>query len=223
MIRPYNEGYCYPLFFLMGSKFFRRLMRPTVPGFSMAEILIAIVIITILTIASISVYTAQIQKARDTERKNDVAKVAGFVDEIIAKFGIPPMENPSTRRKLPADCALTAANPDLLKCFKKLKMSTDEDLKAVLSDPLQGTLNQRTSGAGDRTYGYFYGADQNAYKICTMMEDQGAYDILNSNYEGTTEQFADGKNDNLFCVKFNSGGNEHSGVSKIVDPAGTSS
>lgn len=207
----------------MDVHYFKRFLRPTVPGFSMAEILIAIVIITILTIASISVYTAQIQKARDTERKNDVAKVAGFVDEIIAKFGIPPMENPSTRRKLPSECALTGASPDLFKCFQKLKMSTDDDLKMVVTDPLQGTLNQRTSGAGDRSYGYFYGADQNAYKICTMLEDQGAYDILNSNYEGTDEKYAEGKSDNLYCIKFNSGGKEHNGVSKILDPVGISS
>jgi len=177
-----------------------RLKSRSLRGFSLAEVLIAIVIITILTIGSIAVYSTQLAKARDTERTNDVARIKLMLDQFVAEYGLPP--NPdiadakrvSRNTKVKDNCA---ALDTLYKCFSKINYSSKEDLLELFSDPSQGIPNNQASPP--QPYGYLYGADQNTYKICTMLEDQ-ASKMLNSTYAGA--EGAAGSNDDLYCISY---------------------
>lgn len=173
----------------------KMLSRSSMRGFSLAEVLIAIVIIAILTIGSLSVYSTQIQKARDTERRNDITRIKALLDTVIGEYGAPPGEAAKSRKlKNKAKCD---ARNTLLDCFKTLKISTDSDLDEMFADPSIGILNDRVTG-GDIRYGYRYGSNENSYKICTMLEDQGSSD-LNFAYDGRGEP-ASTAYDNLYCI-----------------------
>jgi len=191
----------------------RRLQATSMRGFSIAEVLIAIVIITILTIGSISVYSAQLQKARDTERKADVDRIRGYLDEIVGRFGTPPGEDASRKlEKIGDECS---SNTDLFGCFKKLQMSTVGDLVELVTDPREEVPNDRED---DRQYEYLYGSTANSYRICAMLEDQGALDVLNFSNDGVEEADSD-KYDNLYCISFKQpGGDDVDGVDAVENP-----
>lgn len=162
-------------------------------GFSLAEVLIAMVIIAILTIASLAVYTSQIQRARDVERRNDITRIKALLDTIIGEYGAPPGEDSASRKlKKREDCK---QRTKLLDCFQALQLSTEDDLNELFADPSQGILNDR---AADKRYGYLYGANENSFRICTMLEDQGSSD-LNAKYSGEKE-INEGAFDNLYCI-----------------------
>lgn len=172
----------------------RSWSRRSLPGFSLAEVLIAIVIIAILTIGSLAVYSSQIQKARDTERRNDITRMKGLLDTVIGEYGAPPGEDTQSRKlKQIDDCK---AKAKLIDCFKELKVSTEDDLDNLFADPSQGIQNDRISD--ERLYGYLYGANKNSYKICTMLEDQGASD-LNTKYSGAPNP-SRSEEDKLYCI-----------------------
>ncbi len=178
------------------SFFNRQLLRSTAPGFSLAEVLIAIVIITILTIGSLAVYSSQIAKARDTERVNDITRIKGALDVFIGDYGLPPNPDINNARRIRnAEIKTTCTGASLYDCFKLIGASSDTDLYEMLTDPSQGIKNNQVSG--DVRYGYLYVGDENSYKICAMLENQGSK-LLNYNYEGTGASEAGG-GDNIYC------------------------
>lgn len=170
------------------------LLKGTMRGFSLAEVLIAIVIIAILTIGSLAVYSSQIAKARDTERRNDVTRIKGLLDTVIGEYGAPPGEDVQSRKLKQIDDCKVKTN--LLDCFKELRVSTEDDLDNLFADPSQGIQNDRVEG--ERLYGYLYGSNRNSFKICAMLEDQGSSD-LNTQYSGTPDP-SRSENDKLYCI-----------------------
>ena len=167
-------------------------------GFSLAEVLIAIVIITILTIGSIAVYSSQLGKARDTERSNDISRIKLYLDQLVAQYGAPPNPNFNPRR-FPAGSTKTDCqdNKKLYDCFKTLQLSSKEDLYEMFLDPSQDVVNSRS--ASSAPYGYKYGATDNSYKLCSMLEDQQS-PILNSDNAGASA--SGGAGDDLYCVTY---------------------
>lgn len=189
---------------------YRQWFRSSLRGFSLAEVLIAIVIIAILTLGSLAVYTTQIQKARDTERRNDITRIKGLLDTVIGEYGAPPGEDSQSRKLKRIDPCRQQSK--LLDCFKELKLSTENDLDNLFGDPSQGIQNDRIDG--ERLYGYLYGANKNSYKICTMLEDQGSSDLTTS-YSGSPD--ADrGEDDKLYCIdNIVTGGEEINEVTRL--------
>lgn len=51
-------------------------------GFTLIELLVVITIIGILATGAVTIYTSQIQKARDTTRVNDVKAIQGAVEQV---------------------------------------------------------------------------------------------------------------------------------------------
>jgi prepilin-type N-terminal cleavage/methylation domain-containing protein len=197
-------------FFMQTS---RMVSRKHLRGFSLAEVLIAIVIIAILTIGSLAVYSSQIAKARDTERRNDVTRIKGLLDTVIGEYGSPPGDQVKSR-KLRNVSGCNATN-DLLKCFNSLQLSTEDDLDQLFLDPSQGIVNDRSGGT--ETYGYLYASNENSYKICAMFENQGAPD-LNFDYSGTESKDLNAYN-NLFCIEHKAIGGEDAGeVAPLTPP-----
>lgn len=174
---------------------FHSLFFRSFRAFSLAEVLIAIVIITILTIGSMAVYSSQLGKARDTERGNDLARIKLLIDQIIGEYGSPPSTAVAARKLKDTPCK---TNKDLYKCFQYLKISTDDDIREMFLDPSQGIANNRSASVA--VYGYRYNADQNSYKICVMPEDQSSK-LLNAKLSGEDGSDAS-KNDNLYCLSY---------------------
>lgn len=190
-----------------------RWFRHSLPGFSLAEVLIAIVIIAILTLGSLSVYTSQIQKARDTERRNDVTRIKGLLDTVIGEYGAPPGEDTQSRKLKKVD--VCRQKSQLLDCFQALQLSTADDLDNMFADPSQGIQNDRIDG--ERLYGYLYGSNKNSYKICAMLEDQGSSD-LNTSYSGTPDPDSS-ENDKVICIdNVVTGGEEITEVVRLDHP-----
>ena len=178
-------------------KNYRKITGKALRGFSLAEVLIAIVIITILTIGSIAVYSSQLAKARDTERMNDVSRIKLYLDTIVGQYGSPP--NSALKARGIKDKTGCKGEKVLYECFKSLKTSSDEDLHNMFVDPSQGVLNTRSSKTDVMgEYNYRYGADQNAYKICAMLEDQSSRQ-LNADVEGKDTTVRTDKDD-LYCL-----------------------
>lgn len=159
-------------------------------GFSLAEVLIAIVIITILTIGSIAVYSSQLGKARDTERGNDIARIKLNLDTIVGQYGAPPNAAPKVR-KMPAACK---TDTDLLGCYRELALSSVEDIDAMMTDPSQDNTIPGTS----ETYNYKYASNANSYVICATLENQKSAQI-NADSKGKKLAGASTALNNMYC------------------------
>ncbi|USN59359.1 MAG: prepilin-type N-terminal cleavage/methylation domain-containing protein [Candidatus Peribacteria bacterium] len=57
-------------------------MKAIVKGFTLIELLVVITIIGILATGATSVYTSQIQKARDTTRLNDLSALQASIEQV---------------------------------------------------------------------------------------------------------------------------------------------
>lgn len=187
------------------------LPRKKLRGFSLAEVLIAIVIITILTIGSIAVYSLQLAKARDTERSNDLARMKLLVDQVVAEYGAPPSDS-TTARRMPQACKTST---DLFGCFTALRLSNVEDLTELVLDPSNGV----SIPGSDKTYAYKYGANANAYSVCTTLEDQGSR-LLNADANGADAEPNIDNSTDMYCIRYTPPGAEAVlSVSEIDEPA----
>lgn len=196
----------------MDKRFFRTHQQ-MMSGFSLAEVLIAIVIITILTVGSIAVYSLQLAKARDTERSNDIARIKLLVDQVVAEYGAPPSAS-TTARRMPAACK---TDTDLFGCFTALRLSNQEDLTELVLDPSDGV---QIPGS-DQSYQYKYGANENAYSVCTTLEDQGSR-LLNANNSGASSD-PDGSNStDMYCIRYTPPGAESVDIVEEIDPPSSS-
>lgn len=162
-------------------------------GFSLAEVLIAIVIITILTIGSLAVYSAQLGRARDTERTNDISRIKLLLDQFVAQYGVPPGSGADKARRLKKNECKT--DNTLFECFDALQFSTTEDLKEMLLDPSDGIQIAGATGP----YGYKYSSSENSYVICATLEDQNA-SIINSDKDG--KDVLGTTADNMYCLRY---------------------
>ncbi len=180
-------------------------------GFSLAEVLIAIVIITILTVGSLAGYSMQLGRARDTERSNDISRIKLLLDQFVAEYGAPPGKDNKARRLKKAECK---ADGQLLECFKALQLSTDEDLTEMFLDPSDGI---QIPGVTE-TFAYKYASTQNSYVICATLEDQNA-GILNSDKDG--KDALGSTPDNMYCLRYIAPGDTTAmpNAAKIVVPA----
>ncbi len=186
-------------------------MKRGLRGFSLAEVLIAIVIITILTIGSIAVYSLQLAKARDTERTNDLARMKLLVDQVVAEYGAPPSDV-TTARRMPQDCKTST---DLFGCFTALRLSNVEDLTELVLDPSDGVAIP----GSDRTYKYKYAANENAYSICTTLEDQGSR-LLNSDTNGAVSDANGSNSTDMYCIRYTPpGATQVLSVQEIDEPS----
>ena len=194
-------------------RFLSHFSATTLRGFSLAEVLIAIVIIAILTIGSITAFSASIGKARDTERVSDIMWIKQKLDQFVGDFGTPPGIDAKGRR-IPQDCKVTAA---LFTCFRKLNYEAKDPLTEFFFDPLSG----RAIPSGSSTYKYKYGADQHSYSVCATLEDQGSR-LLNADKGGALKDSTNldfGKNDNMYCLRFAPvGATQVSAVAELNDP-----
>lgn len=160
-----------------------RLIKNNRSGYTFVELLVVIVIMAVLVAASANFLFSQGgSKARDTERKNDIHQVAVLVEQFSASYGEPP--NPDVKnRKVNntswlSDCKNVGDYKALLKCFKVLKYIGGEGVERLTFDPKEGIENEQ-----GKTYQYLYAADNNGWKICTLLENQTDSD-LNADYEG---------------------------------------
>lgn len=184
----------------------RHTLSHSVRGFSLAEVLIAIVIITILTIGSIAVYSSQLAKARDTERVNDISRIKLFLDTIVGQYGAPPKLGMKAR-KIPAECKV---DTDLYKCFKKLQLSSKEDLVSLFLDPSDGITIPGTT----EPFLYKYGSNSNSYSICTTLESQSS-SLINADASGNTSAALDSnKTNNMYCERYTAPG-DPTGVTSV--------
>ncbi len=185
-------------------------LRSALRAFSLAEVLIAIVIITILTIGSLALYGSYMGKARDTERQNDVTRINLFLSQMVAEYGAPP-RNKAGARKMPTDCKSSDTN--LYTCFKALALSTDDDLKSLLLDPSAGVIIP----GSDKPYKYKYGANENSYSICATLEDQ-ASSLMNADASGGKTP-APNVSTNQYCLRYTPpGATEVTSVNAVDDP-----
>ncbi len=164
-------------------KKYLNLIRSNKSGYTFVELLVVIVIMAVLVAASANYLFAQGgSKARDTERKSEIKQIAALVEQFVAAYGEPP--NPSVKnRKVQntswlGDCKSVKDYKSLMKCFKALKYIGGEGLEKLTFDPKEEIENEQ-----GKVYNYMYAADNNGWKICSLLENQTDPD-LNANYEG---------------------------------------
>lgn len=166
-------------------------------GFTFVELLVVIVIIAVLVAATANYLFSQgSAKANDVERKNDLNQIAASIEQFQASYGEPP--NPEVKsRKIKgkvSECENVSNFPDLMNCFKALKYIEGEGLASLAEDPKQD-IEHPDSG---NPYRYLYGADNNAWKLCTLLENQTDPD-LNDDYQGSGT-YGSEEGDRTYCV-----------------------
>jgi len=176
-------------------KKYLKLIKNNTSGYTFVELLVVIVIMAVLVAATANYLFAQGgSKARDTERKSETKQVAALVEQFMASYGEPP--NPTLKnRKIKdnfSDCANVGDYKALMKCFKTLKYVEGEGLEKLTEDPKEGIDNDQGN-----TYTYLYGANNNGWKICGLLENQTDPD-LNDNYAGSGEYGEDGSR--TYCI-----------------------
>ncbi len=65
-------------------------LKQNTKGFTLIELLVVITIIGILAVGGTTVYTSQIQKARDTTRLSDAKAFQGAVEQVFADLAVYP-------------------------------------------------------------------------------------------------------------------------------------
>ena len=169
-------------------------------GFSLIEILIVITVIGILSSMLLSSMGGMAgRQARDADRISDIQQLATVVKSKQNQFHTPPLSGSEGR--YPSDCK-TGSLEDLPKCLETLKVAdSKDDLMKMVKDPKQG------DPVGDNTdtlHEYFYWADNNSFKICAFLEDQGAFDKLNATKDGValTENYSPSEDELLMYCHF---------------------
>jgi prepilin-type N-terminal cleavage/methylation domain-containing protein len=67
------------------------LQQKNKKGFTLIELLVVITIIGILATGAVSVFTSQIQKARDTTRINDTKALQGGIEQFYQDTSVYPL------------------------------------------------------------------------------------------------------------------------------------
>ena len=162
-------------------------------GFTFVELLVVIVIMAVLIAASANYLFSQGgSKARDTERKNEVKQVAALIEQFVSSYGEPPNGNMKNRqiKTRAEECASVTGYKDLMLCFKVLKYVEGEGVLKLAEDPKEGIENKQAN-----LYQYLYVADNNGWKLCTLLENQTDPD-LNDDYSGSGQYGEEGARTN---------------------------
>lgn len=150
-------------------------------GFTFVELLVVIVIMAVLVAASANYLFSQGgSKARDIERKNDMKQVGALLEQFTSSYGEPPsskMKNKKVKERL-EECASVTEYKELMKCFGVAQYAVGEGLIKLAEDPKEGIDNEQGS-----KYVYRYGANNNGWKLCALLENQTDPD-LNDTFEG---------------------------------------
>jgi len=174
------------------------LISNNTSGYTFVELLVVIVIMAVLVAATANYLFAQGgSKARDTERKSEIKQVAALVEQFVAAYGEPPNPNVKNRKiqntSWLTDCKSVKDYKALMKCFKALKYVEGEGLEKITLDPKEDIENDK-----GKQYNYMYAANNNGWKICTLLENQTDPD-LNADYEGKkTEGASEGER--TYCM-----------------------
>ncbi|MFH0837974.1 MAG: type II secretion system protein [Patescibacteria group bacterium] len=159
-----------------------RALKNNTAGFTFVELLVVIVIMAVLVASTANYLFSQGgSKARDIERKNDMKQVAALLEQFNSSYGEPPsseVKNRKIKDRAP-DCEGVGDYKLLMKCFKSLKYAQADGLASMAEDPKEGIEND-----GGNEYRYLYGADNNGWKVCALLENQTDPD-LNDSYEGS--------------------------------------
>ncbi len=171
------------------------LLKSNRSGFTFVELLVVIVIMAVLVAATANyLFGLGGLKARDTERKGTLRQVAALIEQFNAAYGEPP--NPAVKsRKIKGrvqECETVGDYKAMMKCFKTLKYIEGEGLLSLAEDPKEGIENDEGN-----VYQYLYGASNNAWKVCALMENQTDPD-LNDNYSG--EGIYGEENGRTYCI-----------------------
>jgi prepilin-type N-terminal cleavage/methylation domain-containing protein len=147
-------------------------------GFTLIELLIVIALIGILTAAAARLLGGDSGRAaRDAGRVSNLQQIATQIESFKNRFGVPPLS--SDRSNLPPDCKNNIPE-NLAKCFAALQRDDKARVEEMFTDERHGISVLET----EHKYAYYYNADDNNYKICAFLEDQGAYERLNADANG---------------------------------------
>lgn len=149
-------------------------------GFTLIELLVVITIIGILAVGGTTVYTSQIQKARDTTRITDVEALKNGVEQVYQDKGSYP--------------DITSAGSAAIPGFKTVNDYNPKFGKDPKSGQGCGSSVGGTNPAAGSPCDYYYGAaaDTNGianqvYKISTGFENKGNIDSKASGDGGTND------------------------------------
>ncbi len=172
-----------------------RMLKDNHSGYTFVELLVVIVIMAVLVASSANYLFSQGgSKARDTERKNEINQIAALVTQFENSYGEPPngsLKNRKIKGKI-TDCETVSNYKSLVKCFMALKYIEGDAVAKLAEDPKEGIDN----GKG-KIHHYLYGADNNGWKICSLLENQTDPD-LNDGYEGSGTYGEDGSR--TYCL-----------------------
>jgi len=166
-----------------------RALKNDTAGFTFVELLVVIVIMAVLVAATANYLFSQGgSKARDIERKNDMKQVAALVEQFMSSYGEPPNPDVKNRKvkERVTECQSVSDYKQLMNCFRVLKYAQADGLVSLAEDPKEGIENE--SG---NIYHYLYGADNNGWKVCALLENQTDPD-LNDSYEGSGDYGEEG-------------------------------
>ena len=158
-------------------------------GFTFVELLVVIVIMAVLVAGTANYLFGQGgSKARDVERKNEVKQVSALLEQFVSSYGEPPNKDVKSRKikERASECGDVEDYPTLMNCFKTLNYLAGEGLINVAEDPKQDIENDEGNA-----YQYLYGADNNTWKVCALLENQTDPD-LNDSYSGSGEYGEEG-------------------------------
>jgi len=79
--------------YILAIIFLNMKMKSIIKGFTLIELLVVITIIGILATWAVTIYTAQIQKARDTTRINDVKALQSSIEQVYQDASTYPQSN----------------------------------------------------------------------------------------------------------------------------------
>jgi len=172
-----------------------KALKDNTSGFTFVELLVVIVIMAVMIAATANYLFSQGgSKARDIERKNDIRQVAALVEQFVAAYGEPPTADTKNKKiARVTECTAVADYSTLMKCFEALKYAQGEGIINLAQDPKAGITND----PGSNEYKYLYGADNNGWKLCALLENQTDPD-LNDNYAGAGEYGDEGSR--TYCV-----------------------
>jgi len=136
-------------------------------GFTLIELLVVITIIGILATGAVSVYTSQIQKARDTTRITDINALKGGLEQAFQDMGIYPGKAETVADTTACNYSATMSD-SWLDCVVQLGF-----LNALPSDPKDGSAGNGSPLVYTYNVGDSNGVLNQQYEVSTGVEADG--------------------------------------------------
>lgn len=151
-------------------------------GFTLIELLVVITIIGILAVGGTTVYTSQIQKARDTTRMGDVKALQGGLEQVFSDIGVYP--DTATVTAATSTCSSAGAANANISCVVSMGF-----MSALPKDPKFGQAGNNSPLDYTYAVGTVGGVTQQGYEVSTGIENTG-------NMTSKANNAADQGNDN---------------------------